>query len=93
MKPLALCPNPMVLEEPCKSSSFSFGLFPPLMTLVLFYSMKVTSKRRRTKQEILEEQAAALAKAEAVEKKLKLIDELQEQQIKLQAEQEAGKKA
>jgi len=55
--------------------------------------MKVTSKRRRTKQEILEEQAAALANAEAVEKKLKLIDELQEQQIKLQAEQEAGKKA
>jgi len=55
--------------------------------------MKVTSKRRRTKQEILEEEAAALAKAEAIEKKLKLIDELQEQQIKLQAEQEAGKKA
>ena len=73
--------------------SFSFGPSPPFLTLVLFYSMKVTSKRRRTKQEILEEEAAALAKAEAIEKKLKLIDELQEQQIKLQAEQEAGKKA
>ena len=55
--------------------------------------MKVTSKRRRTKQEIIEEEAAALAKAEAVEKKLKLIDELQEKQIKLEAEQETGKKA
>ena len=73
MKPLALCPNPMVLEEPCKLFSFSSSLLPPFLTL------------------ILEEQATALA--EAVEKKLKLIDELQEQQIKLQAEQEAGKKA
>ena len=38
--------------------------------------MKVTSKRRRTKQEIEDEKAAALAKEEAIQDKLKTIDRL-----------------
>ena len=49
----------------------------------LFYSLKATSKRRRTKQEILDDKAAALAKEQAIEDKLKTIGHLQAQLVEM----------
>ena len=40
--------------------------FVHVLTYLFAYSMKATSVRRRTKQEILDEKAAALAKEEAI---------------------------
>ena len=54
--------------------------------------MKVTSQRRRTKQEILDDKAAALAKEEAIQDKLKTIDRLHLELQKVQAAQEAHNK-
>ena len=45
--------------------------------------MKVGSKRRRTKQEILDDKAAALAKEQAIEDKLKTIGHLQAQLVEM----------
>ena len=41
--------------------------------------MKASSKRRRTKQEIIEAKAAALAKEQAIQDKLKTIERLQQE--------------
>ena len=47
--------------------------------------MKVGSKRRRTKQEIEDDKAAALAKQEAIQEKLNLIARLQQENAQLKA--------
>ena len=47
--------------------------------------MKESSKRRRTKQEIQDAKAAALAKQAALEEKLQLIEHLQQQLADVQA--------
>ena len=47
--------------------------------------MKATSVRRRTKQEIEDQKAAALAKEEAIQDKLKTIDRLHLELQKVQA--------
>ena len=41
--------------------------------------MKVNSKRRRTKQEIAEDKAAALAKEQDIQQKLEALNHLQQQ--------------
>lgn len=48
--------------------------------------MKMTSKRRRTKQQIQDDKAAAQAKADALEEKLGLIDRLQQELTHVQAQ-------
>ena len=45
--------------------------------------MKMTSKRRRTKQEIADEKAKAEAKAAALEEKLALLDNLMQENANL----------
>ena len=55
--------------------------------------MKMTSKRRRTKQQIADDKAAAQAKAEALEEKLGLIDRLQQELTHVQAQQQADENA
>ena len=47
--------------------------------------MKVGSKRRRTKQEIEDDKASALAKQEAIQEKLNLIARLQQENAQLKA--------
>ena len=47
--------------------------------------MKVGSKLRRTKQEIEDDKAAALAKQEAIQEKLNLIARLQQENAQLKA--------
>jgi molecular chaperone GrpE (heat shock protein) len=54
--------------------------------------MKATSVRRRTKQEIEDQKAAALAKEEAIQDKLKTIDRLHIELQKVSAAQEANQK-
>ena len=49
--------------------------------------MKASSKRRRTKQEILEAKAAALAKEQAIQDKLQTIDRLKQEMELLAAKQ------
>ena len=46
--------------------------------------MKVNSKRRRTKQEIAEDKAAALSKEQDIQQKLKALTNLQQQMQELQ---------
>ena len=60
---------------------------PTLNFFILLFSMKMTSKRRRTKQQIEDDKAAAQAKAEALEEKLGLIDRLQQELTHVQAQQ------
>ena len=50
--------------------------------------MKMTSKRRRTKQQIQDDKAAAQAKQAALEEKLGLIDRLQQELAEVQAQQQ-----
>ena len=45
--------------------------------------MKMTSKRRRTKQEIADEKAKSEAKAAALEEKLALLDNLMQENANL----------
>ena len=59
---------------------------PTLTFFVTLFSMKMTSKRRRTKQQIQDDKAAAQAKAEALEEKLGLIDRLQQELNHVQAQ-------
>ena len=47
--------------------------------------MKVGSKRRRTKQEILDDKAKAEAKAAAIDEKLALLDNLLQENAQLKA--------
>ena len=47
-----------------------------ILTHFVMCRMKATSVRRRTKQEIIDQKAAALAKEEAIQDKLKTIDRL-----------------
>ena len=54
--------------------------------------MKVTSKRRRTRQEIEDAKVSALAKEQAVQDKLKTIDRLQAQLAEVQAQQQVYQK-
>ena len=51
--------------------------------------MKITSKRRRTKQEIIDEKAAALSKEQAIQDKLATIDRIQ-QELQITQEQAQG---
>lgn len=55
--------------------------------------MKMTSKRRRTKQQIQDDKAAALAKQAALEEKLQLIDRLQQELAEVQAQQQVDQNA
>ena len=55
--------------------------------------MKASSTRRRTKQEILEAKAAALAKEQAIQDKLKTIERLQQELAVVAAKQAEGAKA
>ena len=48
----------------------------------------MTSKRRRTKQQIQDDKAAAQAKQAALEEKLGLIDRLQQELAEVQAQQQ-----
>ena len=68
----------------------NFHLSDPLaliLTSLLSYRMKASSKRRRTKQEILEAKAAALAKEQAIQDKLQTIDRLKQEMELLAAKQ------
>ena len=55
--------------------------------------MKASSTRRRTKQEILEAKAAALAKEQAIQDKLKTIERLQQELAVVAAKQAEAVKA
>ena len=55
--------------------------------------MKASSKRRRTKQEIIEAKAAALAKEQAIQDKLKTIERLQQELAVVAAKQAEAVKA
>ena len=55
--------------------------------------MKASSKRRRTKQEIIEAKAAALAKEQAIQVKLKTIERLQQELAVVAAKQAEAVKA
>ena len=55
--------------------------------------MKASSKRRRTKQEIIEAKAAALAKEQAIQDKLKTIERLQQELAVVAARQAEAVKA
>ena len=48
----------------------------------------MTSKRRRTKQQIIDEKAAALAKEMAMEEKIKLFEKLQQELVQVKAQQQ-----
>ena len=53
--------------------------------------MKVGSKRRRTKQQIEDDKVAALVKAEAIEEKLKMLDQVIKENAEIKANQEQQK--
>ena len=55
--------------------------------------MKASSTRRRTKQEIIDAKAAALAKEQAIQDKLQTIDRLQKEMALLAAKQAEAVKA
>ena len=55
--------------------------------------MKASSTRRRTKQEIIEAKAAALAKEQAIQDKLKTIERLQQELAVVAAKQAEAVKA
>ena len=55
--------------------------------------MKASSTRRRTKQEIIDAKAAALAKEQAIQDKLQTIDRLQKEMALLTAKQAEAVKA
>ena len=55
--------------------------------------MKMTSMRRRTKQQIQDDKAAAQAKQAALEEKLQLIDRLQQELAEVQAQQQVDQNA
>ena len=55
--------------------------------------MKVGSKRRRTKQTIIDDNTAALSKAQAVEEKLALLEKLKVENAHLKAQPEVGSEA
>ena len=55
--------------------------------------MKASSKRRRTKQEIIEAKATALAKEQAIQDKLKTIERLQQELAVVAAKQAEAVKA
>ena len=63
----------------CKYNPNDQSLELDLIPHLSLFSMKVTSKRRRTKQQIIEDKAAAIAKQMAMEEKDKLLEKLQKE--------------
>ena len=78
----------MALALTCKYIPSNQILGLDLMLYLSFFSMKMTSKRRRTKQQIIDEKAAALAKEMAMEEKLKLFEKLQQELVQVKAQQQ-----
>jgi len=78
----------MALVLTCKYIPNDQSLGLDLMLYLSFFSMKMTSKRRRTKQQIIDEKAAALAKEMAMEEKIKLFEKLQKENAQFKAQQQ-----